>query len=179
MKDWNVVVSVYNDGFDRAKQLLTAFGQVANTSYYNVLVLKVDDPDAFLARIDRMVENVPDLAKVLSRVEPAQRTFDFDNPEDFERRARAIALDWAPRLAGKSFHVRMHRRGLKGEMSGQAEEQFLDGALLGALDAAGAPGRITFDDPAMVVAVETVGHRAGMSIWSREDLKRHPLLRID
>lgn len=179
MKDWNVVVSVHGDAFDRTAQLLTALGQVGHTAYYNVLVLKVADLDAFLARLDRMVENVPELATVLSRVEPVQRAFDFDSPESFERQARDIALDWVERLAGKSFHVRMHRRGMKGRMSGQAEEQFLDGALLAALDGLGKSGRITFDDPDMVIDVETVGYRAGMSIWSREDLVRHPLLRID
>jgi hypothetical protein len=29
------------------------------------------------------------------------------------------------------------------------------------------------------VAVETVGTQAGLSLWTREDLKRYPFLRLD
>jgi len=42
-------------------------------------------------------------------------------------------------LAGKSFHVRLHRRGFKGRLSTAKEERFLDEALLDALDVLGHP----------------------------------------
>ena len=44
MKDWNVVVSIYQDGFKRALRALREFGPVEPSLYHNVLVMKVDDP---------------------------------------------------------------------------------------------------------------------------------------
>jgi tRNA(Ser,Leu) C12 N-acetylase TAN1 len=55
----------------------------------------------------------------------------------------------------------------------------LSDALLEATGEAGRPGHITFEDPDAIVAVETVGTQAGLSLWMREDLKRYPFLRLD
>jgi hypothetical protein len=47
------------------------------------------------------------------------------------------------------------------------------------LEASGAPGTLSFSDPDAIIAIDSVDDRAGMSLWTREDLKRHPLLRPD
>jgi hypothetical protein len=47
VKDWNVVISVYQDGFRRALHALREFGPVERSPYHNVLVMKVEDPTAF------------------------------------------------------------------------------------------------------------------------------------
>jgi tRNA(Ser,Leu) C12 N-acetylase TAN1 len=86
---------------------------------------------------------------------------------------------WLPELAGKSFHVRMHRRGFKGRISSQHEERFLDEILLTSLDKHGAPGRISFDDPDVIIDLETIGQRAGLSMWTRAQRLRYPLLKLD
>ncbi len=70
-------------------------------------------------------------------------------------------------------------RGLKGVISTQPEERFLDGALLTALAEAGTPGRISFTDPDRVIQIETVDARAGMSLWTRDELCRFPFLGVD
>ena len=44
-----------------------------------------------------------------------------------------------PILAGKNFHVRMHRRGFKGRISSHDEERFLDTILLEELGKIGNP----------------------------------------
>lgn len=178
MIDWNVVVSVHEGGYKRAKQLLAPFGRVRKTDYYNVLVLQVDDPQNFMDRLRSLTEIVPDVLQVLSRVVPVARTFAFQNAEEFEAKAREAALDWAPRLAGRSFHVRLYRRGFKGRLSSPEEERFLDEVLLGALERAGTPGRIAFDDPDAVIDVETVGNRCGMALWTREELHKYPFLKV-
>ena len=79
-------------------------------------------------------------------------------------------------LKGKSFHVRLHRRGFKGTLSTPKEERFLDEALLDALEAEGAPGHIAFTDPDAILQIETIDGRAGLSLWQREDLQRYPFL---
>jgi tRNA(Ser,Leu) C12 N-acetylase TAN1 len=90
-----------------------------------------------------------------------------------------VVLKWVAQLAGKRFHVRMHRRGMKGRLSSQAEERHLSEVLLAALEEAGTPGRVAFEDPDAVVAVETVGAGAGLSLWSREALHQYPFLKLD
>lgn len=138
--------------------------------------MHVDDPEGFLAEIGKAVEAAPGLFNILSHVMPAQRTFDFAGAEEFEAKARDIAILWAPMLAGKGFHVRLHRRGFKGRLSTPKEERFLDEALLDALEAAGAPGHISFTDPDAILQIETIDGRAGVSLWRREDLQRYPFL---
>ena len=53
MKDWNVIVSVYQDGFRRALRALQQFGQAERSPYHNVLVMKVEDPMAVLEAIEK------------------------------------------------------------------------------------------------------------------------------
>ena len=179
LQDWNTVASLHEQSFRRGFDILAQFGPVARTSYFNVVVMKVGDKDAFLERLAELVADVPDVLKIISRVVPLAHTVDFEDATDFENKARTIALGWLPQLAHKGFHVRLHRRGLRGQLSSKEEEQHLDAALRDALAAAGTPGRIEFEDPDLVIDVETLGNRAGLSIWTREDLRRYPFLRVD
>jgi len=179
MFDWNVVVSVHDDGYKRARQILGQFGELKRTDFYNVMVLRVEDPPSFLKRLATLCETVPDILKAISRAMPATVVIDFQSAEEFEAKARDAVLAWTPALANKSFHVRMHRRGFKELMSSQVEERFLDKALLAALQEADTPGRITFEDPDVIIDVETVNQRAGLSLWTREDLQRYPFLKLD
>lgn len=179
LADWNVVVTLTEQTLRQARRTLQRWGRVARTEFQNVLVMHVSDPKAFLAEFAAAVAEAPGLLNVLSHVVPAQRSFSFDGAEAFERQARAVALGWLPDLAGSNFYVRLHRRGFKGVIATQPEERFLDEALLTALAEAGTPGRINFDDPDRVIQIETVDGRAGMSLWTREDLRRFPFLGVD
>jgi hypothetical protein len=73
----------------------------------------------------------------------------------------------------------MYRRGFKGKLSSPDEERFLDKVLLEALERAGTPGHITFENPDAIVVVETLGQRCGMSYWTREDLQRYSFVKVD
>lgn len=179
IRDWNVVVTARESGFVYTCELLEQLGPIKRTAYYNVLVMKVDDVDRFLATLDEWVAKDPAILTYLGRVVPAQHTFNFDDAQDFETKAREYALGWVSALAGKTFHVRMHRRGFKGRLTAQQEERFLDQVLLAALEQAGAPGLVSFEDPDAIICVETIDARAGMSLWSREDLARYPFLGLD
>ena len=156
MKDWNVVVTTYADGYRWARRFLQQFGTVAEA-----------------AEADAKVENS------ISRMAPCTETFDFSTPEDFETKASDIVVGWRSALAGKSFYVRMHRRGFRKQLPSQDEERLLDGALRAALKADGTVGRISFDDPDAIIEVETVDARAGVSLWTREELARFTFLNID
>lgn len=48
MKDWNVVVTVFQEGFRRVLRALEKLGPTERGSYHNVVVMKVDDSTALL-----------------------------------------------------------------------------------------------------------------------------------
>lgn len=179
MRDWNLVVSVRDGAFVHACRFLEQFGTVEKSCFYNVLVMKAEDPRGALERIHEQISDIPEIPSWIARIVPVTRTFTFQNPEEFEERARETVAEWLSVLAGASFHVRLHRRGFKGRLSSMEEERFLDEYLLGKLSEAGIPGRIAFGDPDWIIVVETVGTEAGLSIWGREDRKRLPLLHLD
>ena len=83
MKDWNVVISVYQDGFRRALRALKEFGPVERSPYHNVLLMRVEDPTALLDAIERGTEENTALYDAISRVAPAMRTVEFHSVEEF------------------------------------------------------------------------------------------------
>ena len=179
MKDWNIIISVFQDGFKQAVRALKLFGTVDRSPYHNVLVMAVENPLALLESIEREVDSRPFLYDAISRVAPAARCFEFHSAEEFVESARSILTEWLSRLRGHSFHVRVHRRGFKHDLRTPDVERLLDGDVLEALRQAGAPGSISFLDPDFVVAIDTIDDRAGMSLWSRDELARHRLVRPD
>jgi tRNA(Ser,Leu) C12 N-acetylase TAN1 len=176
MKDWNVVVSVREGLFPQALKLLEEYGLVTKTDFFNVLVMKVDDVRALL---EALRQRDPASLSCISRLIPVTHTFSFQSPEEFEAKAKETVLTWVPELAGRSFYVRMRRRGFKGRLSSAGEERFLDDILLEALEKRGSTGHIRFEGPDAVIAVETVGPKAGLSLWEHEDMERYSFLRID
>ncbi|HEY5513490.1 MAG TPA: hypothetical protein VIK40_07590 [Geomonas sp.] len=179
MHDWNVVITVHEDGYNQARKILERYGRVERTDYFNILLMQIADYSPFLEALLQEAQRDPDSVSALARVMPVIVTFEFQTPAEFEDKARQAVRVWLPTLGGKSFHLRMHRRGFKGKLSSMDEERFLDTYLLEALEMAGTPGHIAFDDPDAVIALETVGQRAGLSLWTREELERYPLLHLD
>lgn len=177
--DWNVVVTTYDREFRDARSLLSRFGDVRGCAYRNVLAMKVDDIGEFLESLQQILKEDASLANAVARVVPVTHGFKFTTPEEFESKARDVVSEWLPDLGGKKFHVRMHRRGFKGKLSSQHEEQFLDHFLQDRLQAAGTPAAIDFDDPDVVISVETLGDEAGLSRWTRQQLRDCELLKID
>lgn len=179
MNDWNVVITVYQDGYRRALRALRNYGAIEHSPYHNVLVMKVDDPLALLDDVERCTEEMPALYDAISRIAPAQHSFDFTSAAELNDKAANVVTGFMPQLAGKSFHVRIHRRGERHGISTPDIERRLDEVLLDALRRTGAPGRIAFDDPDAVITLDTIERRAGLSLWTRADLARHRLLRPD
>jgi tRNA(Ser,Leu) C12 N-acetylase TAN1 len=174
------LATAYDHEFREARALLSRFGEVRASNYRNVLVMKVDDVLAFLEAVRRTLETDASLANAVSRIVPVTHGFRFQSAEEFEDRARAVVSEWLQDLAGKRFHVRIHRRGFKGKLSSQHEEQFLDHFVLERTQSiAGTPAVVGFDDPDVVIAVETLGQDAGLSRWTREQLRTYELLKLD
>lgn len=176
---WNVVATAYDREYRDAKSRLSRFGDVRPTAYRNVLLMKVADVGGFLDSLKRSLEEDASLANAVSRAVPVTHGFEFSTPEEFESKARDVVKEWLPELRGKRFHVRMHRRGFKGKLSSLHEEQFLDRFIMERLEQAGTPAAIDFADPDVVIVVETLGTEAGISRWTRQQLRDHELLKID
>ena len=179
MKDWNVVVTVFQDGYKRVLRALEKLGSVERTPYHNVVVMKVDDPTALLEAIEKIIEENPALYDAISRVAPAIQNVDFLSEIEFVDKVKSIICEWSPNLAGRSFHVRWHRRGAKHDLHTHDVERIFNDAIVGATTTAGTPSKISFTDPDMVITVDTVDHRAGLAMWTREDRARFHLLRPD
>lgn len=175
MLDWNVVVTLHRS-FNRAIRLLRRFGHVEETGLYNVVVMRVPDVHRLLEQITHLPPDEHFFGMV-SHVVPVTHRFRFATAEDFERAAREVLLAWAPELAGKSLHVRMRRRGHKGELHSVDLERKLGGLALEELARRGTPGRYVLDDPDAVIAIETVRDEAGLALWTRAELERYPFLR--
>ncbi len=179
MKDWNVIITIYQDGYKRALRALREFGAATGSPYHNVLVMSVADPLALLESLERRTTEIPALDDAISRVAPAMANFDFESADEFRRKAKEMTLEWAPRLVGRSFHVRFRHRGTVCDLPTPDVERFMSEAILEALRQAGTPGSISYSDPDAVIAIDTVDNRAGLGLWSREDLARYHLLRPD
>lgn len=179
LPDWNVLVTVYDDEYGEAVKLLAPFGRTERTAYYNVLTMQVDDVHSFLEALRQTLHEDASLGNAVSRIVPVTRTFRFESPEDFERKACEAVTEWMPELTSRTFHVRMHRRGFKGRLSSQHEEQFLDHFVTEQAKLRGATSTVDFENPDFIIAVETLGQEAGLSLWSRQQLADHELLRLD
>ena len=176
LKDWNVVISVYQDGYRRVLRALQECGPVERSPYYNVIVMRVDDPIVLLEAVERKTEASTALYDAISRVAPAMRTIDFHSVEEFKEQIASVLTEWSDRLAGSSLHVRLHRRG-DHKLRTPDAERWCDGVLLETTAAKGAPCTISFTDPDAIIAIDTVDDRAGIGLWTRDDLARHRLLR--
>ena len=121
-------------------------GVTERSPYHNVLVMKVDDPVVLFETVEKRTEENPALYDAISRVAPAMRSFDFLSEEEFVEKAKAIFREWLPRLAGRSFHVRLRRRGTKHDLRTQDAERLFNDAIVDATKRAGTPGTISFTD---------------------------------
>lgn len=176
---WNVIVTVHEEGFREAKRALRVFGVVEISSFYNVLIMHVVDVHDFLRDFASEFSQNPYLVRRICRVTPVMRSFIFNSREEFEGKIKRHVEEWLDQLTNKTFYVRMHRRGFKESMKSVEEEQFLDWYILSRLKERGTSGKISFVDPDFVIDIETLNNQAGLSIWSREDLKVYPFLNID
>ncbi|MFH1032888.1 MAG: THUMP domain-containing protein [Pseudomonadota bacterium] len=179
MNDWNVVITIAAGPHQEASRFLATLGQVSRSDFFNVLTMKVEDIPAFLERMRQLLANDPRAAVLIGRAIPASQVFAFHGPEEFLAQARELVAGLAPRVAGQSFHVRLRRRGFKGRISSMQVEQDLDEALLQATTTLGQPAQVSFSDPQVIVALETVGNRAGLSLWERKQRLKYPFLRLD
>jgi len=114
MEDWNVVAVVHENGYSRAFAVLEEFGPVSRTVFFNVLVMRVQEPRMMLERLRVLFAENSEIRSILSRVVLVARTISYLNAKEFEVKVREAVLTWKSALAGNTFYVRMHRRDSRG-----------------------------------------------------------------
>ena len=176
--DWNVVVTCRQGGQRAVRRALHPLVRLRRSGFRNVLVGRVGDVDAFLAGVAGLLERRRSLESALGKLLPIEHTFAVD-VERFHDQLVAEAASLVDRLVGRSFHVRLERRGHKGVINTHAAELALGEALYGALEARGTKPTVTFSDPDVVVAVELIGDVAGFDLVTRETRQRFPFVRVD
>lgn len=152
-------------------------GAFRGGGYRNVAIGRVGDVAGFLAALRDDLAGDPALAAALARVLPIERTFRLDADDPLASLEAAVdALH--PRLAGRSFFVRLERRGLHGTLHTSEVERTLGTVLWRRLESEGHAPRVTFADPDAIVAIETLGDRAGVAVIERALRQAYPFVRI-
>jgi tRNA(Ser,Leu) C12 N-acetylase TAN1 len=178
MRDWNAIVTARNGRWGKARQTAGRFARVDRTGFYNVLVARADEPRDLLGRLEALAHADPAVAKAIAHVSPAEQSFDFTTSEQFRANAHQTVLGFAPRLGGKTFHVRIRRRGWKGVLTSPDEERSLAEAVIESTQQEGVPAHVSFEDPDAVILIDIVGSRAGVALWTRADRHDHPFLPV-
>ena len=105
---------------------------------------------------------------MIDRIVPVEEAVSFVRDDVTETLCEALEPR-ASRLCGKTFYVRVHLRGLKGRIEHPAVERALGDFLSEFAGRAGAPPKVSFKDPDVVVVAEVVGRRVGYAFLGREE----------
>ncbi len=179
MWEFNTVATLASDGrYRRLLEELGRLGDFRRTEFLGVILGRVEDRQGFLEAV--LAERTKRLTAFqdLGRIVPIDRTFVF-TVEDFLDRLQLEILPYLDRLAGRRFHVRLERRGHKGEIISPEAERAIDAFILEKLARREETAQIDFAEPEVVVAVETVGDRGGLGLLTRDMFERFPFVRID
>lgn len=132
IEQWNVVVTARQGGQRRLRRALRPFIRLETCGFRNVLVGHVEDVAALLLVVEDLRARRPQVDDWLGKILPVERTFTVD-AERLHTQLEAETTPLLDRLAGRSFHVRMERRGHKGVINSHASEVALGEFLYAAL----------------------------------------------
>jgi tRNA(Ser,Leu) C12 N-acetylase TAN1 len=173
------VLVTSHEGFSRdLRRTLRRFGDFHAAGFRNVLLGEVASVEPFLLLLEQELEKKPFCKRWLARVLPLHLTFPID-PATFATDVESHLLALAPTIVGKSFHVRVERRGHKGVLNTRTLELRLGEFLWSRVAALGPMPVISFEDPDVVVAMEIIGAVGGLALVTRALRQRFPFVKID
>jgi tRNA(Ser,Leu) C12 N-acetylase TAN1 len=175
---WNVVVTARSGFRRKLRRGLAPLLRLRRSAYPNVLTGLHEDPQELLENLNTLLAEKPYLQVPISRLMTVERTFSVD-PPTFEQQLEAEIEPFIRQVAGKTFYVRLERRGNKGRIHSKNCEVRLGGHIFERLASQGLQPVVRFDDPDVIVVVEVIDDRAGIRLVSREDRARYPLLKTD
>ncbi len=183
--DWNVLVtlrtrekhSLRRHETSAMARHLKRLGDFQWTKFLGVLVGRVEDHDAFFTQLMLWEQDQPGVLEPLARVVPIEHTFEF-TVETFSLQLKEVVLQYVASIDSGSFYVRLERRGHKGEIHSPQVEQDMDHLLLQACEAKGWKPVITFEDPDIIIVVETLENICGVGTITRALRSHYPFIRV-
>jgi tRNA(Ser,Leu) C12 N-acetylase TAN1 len=114
----------------------------------------------------------------LGKAIPIDCAMRFADPATFVDEVTATLAPLVDRLAGRTFFVRVFRRGFRGTLDSTHAEGEIGARLVALLEAQGESPRVRFTDPDVIVAIETLRDEVGIALLDRDIRLAHPFVRI-
>lgn len=176
--NWNMIVtSLPGTGCEyRLLHELRSMGKFHTTEFRDVCMGYVEDVTNFLEAIRQAeVEGSP-WVKNMGRAIPVEKTFHF-TPEHLVEQLKEAVAPYVGRISGGTFHVRLERRGLIGQVISPEVERSVADHLFALAEKEGHEVRASFKDADYIVAAETVGHECGVALLTRDLRQRYPFVK--
>jgi len=177
LKNWNLIVTVA-PGPGRQSRLLgrlRRLGDFERTEFKNVCLGYVEDTIQFLEELQAAHKNGESWTADLARVIPVEQTFSF-TPETLMGQLKQAVIPLVARMMDGTFHVRLERRGLLGQVMSQEVERQAGEHIQALAEAAGKRLQVSFANADYVVAAETIGAQCGVALLDRAFRERFPFV---
>jgi len=175
---WNVLVTS-QEGFERElRRFIKRHGTFRKSGFRNLLLGEVPDVLVFLDTFATELDVKPFARPWIGRVLPIHVQYPVEL-ETFCPDTESHLSALSPQIAGRSFHVRVERRGHKGVMNTRDLELRFGEFLWSLLNKDGRSPVISFADPEVVVAIEVVGAVAGIALVERALRHQYTFVKID
>jgi len=164
---WNVLVTAQEGAARDLKRLVKDYGVFRWSDFRNVLLGWVSDTGVFFATLAEILEKKPFAHNWLGKAVPIDVTLPVcvdSFAQDVENQLSGLL----EQLNGKSFYVRVERRGHKGQLHTHELEQELGDYLWDQLQGRDHHPTVSFKDPDVVIIVEIAGQTAGIGVIPRQ-----------
>lgn len=177
MREWNILVTALWGQGKKVLQVLTQHGEFKSSGFKDVLQGHVEDVRFFLEKLELMRQENPDRINALSQIVPLERTFYFKLPDLMDKLKETIS-PYIEKIEDKKFYVRVKRRGHKSELSSQEMEKEIAGFFVENFENAGKQAHVGFNDPDVILVVETIANWAGVAWITRDMKEKYPLVKV-
>jgi tRNA(Ser,Leu) C12 N-acetylase TAN1 len=177
MKEWNVLVATHWGQEKKSLRFLSQHGEFKSSGFKDVLLGHVENMNLFLDKLELMRQENPGQMNSLSQIVPLERTFYFKLP-DFMDKLKETVSPYMEKVEDKKFYLRVKRRGHKGEISSQEIEKEIAGVIIENIEKAGKQTHVRFNDPDVIIVVETIANWAGITLITREMKEKYALLKV-
>lgn len=172
---WNILVTSLEGQRESLLFGLRKLARFRRGGFPNVLVATVDEPRAFV----ELLRDAPAGVRAsIGKVVPIDRSIRFGGPETFVDDVASGLEPLLDRLSGRTFFVRVFRRGFRGLIDSTSAEGEIGARLVAMLEARGERPKVSFRDPDVALAVETLRDEAGVGFLDRALRAAHPMVHI-
>jgi len=175
---WNLLATSLEGQRESLLYGLRKLARFRRGGFPNVLVAKVDEPRAFLDLLHEAHDRLPMIRGGLGKAIPMERTVRFAGPATFIDDVAAAMDPLLDRIAGRTFFVRVFRRGFRGMIDSTAAEGEIGARIVALLEARGANPKVSFRDADVAVSIETLRDELGIALLDRDLRAAHPFVRI-